>query len=244
MGIEVVLGDITTERVGAIITAANESLLGGGGVDGAIHRAAGPRLAEAGAKLAPCEPGKAVATPAFDLAPVQYVIHTVGPVWEGGEHDEDEVLASCYVESLLLAEELQLESIAFPAIATGIYGFPTGRAAEIAAITVRSLPIIERIRLVAFDQETYAALTAAVVAPVEEHCPTCGAKAVPIVWGLPVHEVRVAAEAGLVALGGCFVRTDGTDPQWQCANEHRWTNGRRDERRSQVAVWEAVAATG
>lgn len=244
MGIEVVLGDITAERVDAIVTAANESLLGGGGVDGAIHRAAGPRLAEAGAKLAPCAPGQAVATPAFDLAPVQYVIHTVGPVWEGGEHGEDDVLISCYVESLLLAEELELESIAFPAIATGIYGFPTERAAEIAAITVRSLPIIDRIRLVAFDQETYEALTAAVTAPVEEHCPTCGAKAVPIIFGLPVPEVRVAAEAGLVVLGGCFVQGDGTDPRWQCSNEHRWASGRRDERRSMIAVWEAVAATG
>jgi O-acetyl-ADP-ribose deacetylase (regulator of RNase III) len=156
--IEVVLGDITAERVDAIVTAANESLLGGGGVDGAIHRAAGPRLAEAGAKLAPCEPGKAVATPAFDLAPVRYVIHTVGPVWEGGDQGEDEVLSSCYVESLLLAEELELESVAFPAIATGIYGFPVERAAEIAVTTVRSLPIIDRIRLVAFDEETCQAL--------------------------------------------------------------------------------------
>lgn len=166
--IEVVLGDITTERVDAIVTAANESLLGGGGVDGAIHRAAGPRLAEAGAKLAPCEPGQAKATPAFDLAPVRYVIHTVGPVWEGGDHGEEEVLTSCYIESLLLAEELELESIAFPAISTGVYGFPTDRAAQIAAITIRSLAIIDRIRLVAFDDETHRALRHHLVAPVEE----------------------------------------------------------------------------
>lgn len=81
-------------------------------------------------------------------------------------------------------------------------------------------------------------------APVEEHCPTCGAKWVPIQWGLPVDGVRVAAEAGLVALGGCFTQDDGTDPRWQCPNEHRWTNGRRDERRSQAAVLEACAGTG
>ncbi|GHH36767.1 macro domain-containing protein [Lentzea cavernae] len=157
--IEVVIGDITRQEVDIVVTAANESLLGGGGVDGAIHRAAGPGLAEAGARLAPCEPGQAVATPAFDLAPVRHVIHAVGPVWEGGEHGEDEVLTSCYVESLRLAEELGAKSIAFPAIATGIYGFPTGRAARIAVAAVRSLPVVDRILLVAFDQETFEALT-------------------------------------------------------------------------------------
>jgi O-acetyl-ADP-ribose deacetylase (regulator of RNase III) len=95
--IKVVLGDITAQDVDAIITAANESLLGGGGVDGAIHRAAGPRLAQAGAAIGPCEPGDAMATPAFDLdPPVRHVIHTVGPVWEGGGYGEADVLASCY----------------------------------------------------------------------------------------------------------------------------------------------------
>ncbi|WP_189159105.1 macro domain-containing protein [Lentzea pudingi] len=160
--IEVVLGDITRQEVDIVVTAANESLLGGGGVDGAVHRAAGPRLAEAGARLAPCEPGKAVATPAFGLAPVKHVIHTVGPVWEGGEHGEDEVLTSCYVESLRLAGELGARSIAFPAIATGIYGFPAERAARIAVQSIRSLPIIDMSRLVAFDQETYEVLTRSV----------------------------------------------------------------------------------
>ncbi|GAB2824918.1 O-acetyl-ADP-ribose deacetylase [Lentzea nigeriaca] len=165
MGIEVVLGDITTEQVDAIVTAANESLLGGGGVDGAIHRAAGPRLAEAGAKLAPCEPGQAVATPAFGLSPVKYVIHTVGPVWEGGEHGEDEVLTNCYLNSLRLAADLDVGSIAFPAIATGIYGFPAQRAARVAVRAVRSLPVVDRIRLVAFDEETRHALTAELAEP-------------------------------------------------------------------------------
>jgi O-acetyl-ADP-ribose deacetylase (regulator of RNase III) len=156
--IDVVLGDITQQEVDVIVTAANESLLGGGGVDGAIHRAAGPELAEAGSRLAPCEPGRAVATPAFGLAPVKHVIHTVGPVWEDGQQGEDEVLTSCYVESLRLAERLGAKSIAFPAIATGIYGFPVERAAKIAVRAVRSLPIVDRIRLVAFDRETYEAI--------------------------------------------------------------------------------------
>jgi O-acetyl-ADP-ribose deacetylase (regulator of RNase III) len=245
MGIEVVLGDITAEDVDAIVTAANESLLGGGGVDGAIHRAAGPRLAEAGAELAPCEPGKAVATPAFDLAPIRYVIHTVGPVWEGGDQGEDQVLTSCYIESLLRAEELGLESITFPAISTGIYGFPTERAAEIAAMAIRSLDIIDRIRLVAFDEETYQALTGNLAKPVEEHCPTCGAKAVPIAYGSWTDWKFAARDAGLVALGTCLVLGDGTDPQWECTadGEHRWTNGERDERRHQVAVLDAQAVT-
>jgi hypothetical protein len=105
--IEVVLGDITDERVDAIVTAANESLMGGGGVDGAIHRAAGPRLAAAGQAMAPCDPGDAKATPAFDLdPPVKHVIHTVGPVWDGGAYGEEEVLASCYRRCLAVADEL------------------------------------------------------------------------------------------------------------------------------------------
>ncbi|MEU9691673.1 macro domain-containing protein [Amycolatopsis japonica] len=123
--IEVVRGDITEENVDAVVTAANESLLGGGGVDGAVHRAAGPRLAEAGAAIGPCLPGDAMATPAFDLdPPIRHVIHTVGPVWEGGDQGEAEVLASCYRRSVQVAEELGARSMAFPAIATGVYGYP------------------------------------------------------------------------------------------------------------------------
>ncbi|MET8360968.1 O-acetyl-ADP-ribose deacetylase [Micromonospora sp. NPDC005171] len=161
--VEVVRGDITSEDVDAVVTAANESLLGGGGVDGAIHRAAGPRLAEAGAALAPCEPGDAVATPAFDLdPPIRHVIHTVGPVWEGGGYGEADVLASCYRRSLEVADEIGARSVAFPAIATGVYGFPADQAAKIAISTIRAAPTrVERVRLVAFDDATCELLTAA-----------------------------------------------------------------------------------
>ncbi|HEU5389561.1 MAG TPA: O-acetyl-ADP-ribose deacetylase [Streptosporangiaceae bacterium] len=154
--IEVVLGDITAQHADAIVTAANESLLGGGGVDGAIHRAAGPRLAEAGAAIAPCEPGNAMATPAFNLdPPVRHIIHTVGPVWEGGGYDEAEILASCYRRSLEVADELGARSVAFPAIATGVYGFPPDQAAQIAVRTIRSAATaVAQVRLVAFDLET------------------------------------------------------------------------------------------
>jgi len=165
MRLDAVLGDITEEAVDAEVTAANESLLGGGGVDGAIHRAAGPELAAAGSALAPCDPGDAKATGAFRLdRPVRYVIHTVGPVWEGGGYGEADVLASCYRRWLAVADGLEIRSIAFPAIATGVYGFPPERAAEIAVSTLRSSPTqVDVARLVAFDDETfdlYAALIA------------------------------------------------------------------------------------
>lgn len=161
--IEIVQGDITRERVDVIVTAANESLLGGGGVDGAIHRAAGPRLAQAGGAIGPCEPGDAMATPAFDLdPPVRHVIHTVGPVWEGGGQGEAEVLASCYRRSLQLADELGVRTIAFPAIATGVYGFPPDQAAQIAVTTIKNTPTaVQRVRLVAFDEDTREHLHAA-----------------------------------------------------------------------------------
>jgi O-acetyl-ADP-ribose deacetylase (regulator of RNase III) len=166
VAIDVVLGDITAQDVDAVVTAANESLLGGGGVDGAIHRAAGPRLAEAGAAIGPCEPGDAMATPAFDLdPPVRHVIHTVGPVWEGGRYGEADTLASCYRRSLEIADGLGARSVAFPAIATGVYGFPPEQAAHIAVETIRSTPTaIEQVRLVAFDQPTYDLLAAALTA--------------------------------------------------------------------------------
>ncbi|WP_327039683.1 O-acetyl-ADP-ribose deacetylase [Micromonospora maris] len=164
--IEVVMGDITREDVDAIVTAANESLLGGGGVDGAIHRAAGPRLARAGGAIGPCEPGDAMATPAFDLdPPVRHIIHAVGPIWEGGGHGEADVLASCYRRSLQVADELGARSVAFPAIATGVYGFPADQAARIAVATIRSTATnVQRVRLVAFDEDTREHLQAALTA--------------------------------------------------------------------------------
>jgi O-acetyl-ADP-ribose deacetylase (regulator of RNase III) len=158
--IEVVQGDITREDVDAIVNAANSSLRGGGGVDGAIHRAAGPRLAEAGGALAPCPPGEAVATPAFELyPPVRHVIHTVGPVWRGGHQGEAEILASCYRRSLAVADDIGAFSVAFPAISTGVYGFPPDQAAGIAVRTVTTTQSnVQRIRLVAFDAATFELL--------------------------------------------------------------------------------------
>jgi O-acetyl-ADP-ribose deacetylase (regulator of RNase III) len=160
--IEVILGDITRERTDAVVTAGNESLMGGGGVDGAIHRAAGPRLAEAGAAAGPCAPGDAMATPAFDLdPPVRYVIHTVGPVWEGGGHGEAEVLGSCYRRCLEVADELGVRSIAFPAIATGAHGFPAAEAARTAVSAIASTSTaVRQVRLVAFDEATRDLLVA------------------------------------------------------------------------------------
>jgi O-acetyl-ADP-ribose deacetylase (regulator of RNase III) len=161
--IEVVLGDITEQDVDVIVTAANESLLGGGGVDWAVHQAAGPRLAEAGAAIAPCDPGDAKATPAFDLdPPVRHVIHTVGPVWDGGAYGEAEILASCYRRCLQVADGLGARSVAFPAIATGVYGYPPRQAARIAVETIRATATaVERIRLIAFDQPAHDILQTA-----------------------------------------------------------------------------------
>ncbi|MGW2347547.1 macro domain-containing protein [Actinacidiphila glaucinigra] len=161
--IDVVQGDITAEETDAVVTAANESLMGGGGVDGAIHRAAGPRLAQAGAAIGPCPPGDAMATPAFGLGPrVRHVIHTVGPVREGGDQGEAEALASCYRRCLEVADELGAASVAFPAIATGVYGYLAEEAARIAVAVLRSTPTgVRRIRLVAFDAATHDLLAAA-----------------------------------------------------------------------------------
>jgi O-acetyl-ADP-ribose deacetylase len=155
--IEIVRGDITTLDVDAIVNAANSALAGGGGVDGAIHRAAGPELVRASRALAPCAPGDAVMTPGFRLR-ARYVIHAVGPVWSGGERDEPELLRSAYTRSFALALAAgDVRSIAFPAIATGVYGFPKARAAEIAVGAMREHEArFERIVACVFDAETEA----------------------------------------------------------------------------------------
>jgi O-acetyl-ADP-ribose deacetylase (regulator of RNase III) len=137
MGLEVVVGHITKLALDAIVNAANSSLMGGGGVDGAIHDAAGPELREACRPLAPCPTGEARITPGFAL-PARFVIHTVGPVWQGGEQDEAALLASCYRASLVLAIEHGVRAIAFPAISTGAFRFPLRGACEIAVATARA----------------------------------------------------------------------------------------------------------
>ena len=155
MRLEAARGDITREPVDAIVNAANTSLLGGGGVDGAIHRAAGAELLQACRQLGGCPTGDARATPGFRL-PARWVIHAVGPVWRGGARGEADQLASCYRRSLEIADELGARSLAFPAISTGVYGFPSEQAARIAVETVRSADTaVELVRLVAFDDHTY-----------------------------------------------------------------------------------------
>jgi len=165
--IELIKGDITRLEVGAIVNAANSSLAGGGGVDGAIHRAAGPELLEECLRIAkekrnipggPCPAGDAVITGAGKL-PCKKVIHTVGPIWHGGASGEAALLASCYRKSMLLAEEAGLKSIAFPNISTGVYGYPKDKAVLVALEAVRGAldetPGIERVIFVCFDEENF-----------------------------------------------------------------------------------------
>ena len=162
--IEIIQGDITTQHVDAIVNAANSSLLGGGGVDGAIQRAAGPRLLEACGALGGCPTGEARITPGFEL-PARWVIHAVGPIWRDGNHGEDDLLAGCYCHALALAEAHGARTVAFPAISTGIYGFPMARAARIALRTLANHlpdhPTVEQATMVLRGDDAYGVHLAA-----------------------------------------------------------------------------------
>ena len=156
---KIVQADITILQVDAIVNAANRSLLGGGGVDGAIHRAAGPELLEATKQLGGAKTGEAKITKGFNL-PAKYVIHAVGPIYRDGNENEAEYLASCYENSLRLADEYQLETLAFSAISTGVYGYPLEEATEIAVATVQNLiaemKYVKEVQFVVFDEEIKA----------------------------------------------------------------------------------------
>ncbi|HAJ93689.1 MAG TPA: O-acetyl-ADP-ribose deacetylase [Synergistaceae bacterium] len=155
--ITIIRGDITKEETDAIVNAANSTLLGGGGVDGAIHRAAGPELLAECADLGGCPPGEAKTTAAYRL-PAKFVIHTVGPVWRGGNSDEEKILGNAYSNSLKEAVRIGAKTVAFPAISTGVYRFPPGLAADIAVETIisflREHDVIEEVRLVCFSDES------------------------------------------------------------------------------------------
>lgn len=165
--IEIIQGDITKQSVDAIVNAANCSLLGGGGVDGAIHRAAGPELLAECRTLGGCKTGEAKITRGYKL-PAKYVIHTPGPVWHGGNKDEADKLRSCYRNCLVLASENGCKTVDFPSISTGVYHFPLEKASEIAIKTIAEYlfehPEIERVRMVCFDERTKAAYDSAIAA--------------------------------------------------------------------------------
>ena len=195
--IELVKGDITKiDNVDAIVNAANSSLLGGGGVDGAIHRAAGPELLSECRLLGGCKTGCAKLTKAYKL-PCKYIIHTVGPVWNGGSHNEDELLAACYENSLKLALEHNIKTIAFPSISTGIYSFPVERAAEIAVRTVNEFlkenpGAFDMVMWVLFDEKTEAAYQKALS--------SCGQQTKQDDWKVPFYKSVLEQDTSAVVI--------------------------------------------
>lgn len=164
-GISIIKGDITAISADAIVNAANSTLLGGGGVDGAIHKAAGPGLLEECKSLCGCKTGEAKITKGYNL-PAKWVIHTVGPVWRGGKNKEDERLSDCYKNSLLLAEKYSLKSVVFPSISTGAYGFPVERASRIALGEIKNFferdSLVKKVTIACFDDITYEAYLSAI----------------------------------------------------------------------------------
>lgn len=173
--INVIRGDIVKQKVDAIVNAANNSLLGGGGVDGAIHRAAGPRLLDECRTLGGCATGEAKITKGYNLN-AKWVIHTVGPIWKGGGYGENRMLARCYRNSLELAEEHGVRTIAFPSISTGAYGFPVEQAAKIAVLEINGFlerkPAIEKVVVVCFNEATHMCYSKAVDKIVRSECST------------------------------------------------------------------------
>jgi len=169
--LEIVQGDITTQKVDAIVNSANNSLLGGGGVDGAIHRAAGPKLLEECRKLGGCETGTAKITKGYNL-PANYVIHTVGPIWQGGNNKEEELLAKCYKSCFELARKHGIKTMAFPSISTGVYRFPLDRAARIALkeiiVELKHNKELEKVVVTCYDRSTYDAYISALAEFIEK----------------------------------------------------------------------------
>lgn len=211
--IAVVIGDITVQQVDAIVNAANRTLLGGGGVDGAIHRAAGPGLLKECRQLKGCRTGEAKITRGYNL-PARFIIHTVGPVWQGGRSGEDELLAACYRNSLALAELSGIQSIAFPAISTGAYGFPLERATRIAVRAVREFvavhPSVEKVVFVLHGDDTYRVYCTILEKDRKDHPETLMTEAIlaHLLMIETTHGIRIQNRDEIVKTIGPLVKND------------------------------------